>query len=229
MGRGRDTAAWLAGWFRLHRLTAVVPFLLLVPANVRKVSDMTVKRAWGVLFGVLLLSSAGTAQQPAAMEPQRFTAVASNISELTGAGVSSIDITITRFSDAAEEEMLMTALAEKGQDGLADALRRLPRVGNMRQPGQLAYDFHYARQTMERDGRRRIMMATDRPIGFRELIDRTLSLEYPFTLLDFRVDASGRGEGQLFLATKFIRSGNLLLLENLATRPVVISNIRPVQ
>ena len=78
---------------------------------------------------------------------------------------------------------------------------------------------------VEKDGTRRILLITDRPISFGELTNRGRSLEYPFALVDFRVDASGRGEGKLFLATKIIRTGDLFVLENFATQPVVLSDI----
>lgn len=190
---------------------------------------MNAKFAGIVAVVALVLSSAGAAQQSpeSAASPEQYTAVASNISEVGGSGVTALDITIHRYTTAAEDERLMSILTEKGQDPLVDALRKLKALGNMRTPGNLAYDFHYARQTTEKDGRRRVMLVTDRPVGFAEMRNSSITLEYPFTLLDLRIDASGHGEGQLFLATKFIRSGNLLVLENFATRPIVISSIRP--
>jgi hypothetical protein len=120
----------------------------------------------------------------------------------------------------------MAAFDEKGQDGLISALQKAEPVGHLRTPGNLAYDFHYAREIEEKDGVRRILMITDRPIRFAEATYRGRSLDYPFALLDFKVDASGRGSGQLFLATKIIRTGDLLVLENFANQPIVVSDIK---
>jgi hypothetical protein len=164
--------------------------------------------------------------KPEKKEELHFSAVASNVSELARAGIVPLDIYITRFTDDGEEEKLMSALEQKGQDGLLEAFRRVAPVGRMRVPGQLATEFHYARASMGKDGRRRIILATDRPIGFVEATNRTYTMEYPFTMLELRIDDSGMGDGQLFLAAKFMRSGNLLLLENLSSQAVVISRVR---
>jgi len=180
-----------------------------------------------VLLAALVLSASGAAQQPQEKPvEERYTAIASNVSDLAAAGIVPLDIWITRYTDDAEEEKLMAALSQKGQDGLLEALRRVGPVGRMRVPGQLSTEFHYARQFRGKDGRRRIIMATDRPIGFAEAVNRTISMEYPFTMLELRVDDSGVGDGQLFLAAKFIRTGNLLVLENLGSQAVLISKVR---
>jgi hypothetical protein len=166
------------------------------------------------------------AQQSEKKVDEHYTAIASNVSELAAAGIVQLDIWITRYTDDAEEEKLMAALDQKGQDGLVEEFRRTPPVGRMRAPGQLAVDFHYARQYMGKDGRRRIILATDRAIGFVEATNRGRSMEYPLTMLELRVDDSGHGDGQLFLASRFIRTGNLLVLENFGTQAVMISRVR---
>ena len=73
---------------------------------------------------------------------------------------------------------------------------------------------------------RRILLLTDRYIGLGEATARTRTLDYPFTLIDMTIDASGRGEGQLFIATKIMRTGNLLVLENFASTPVQLREIK---
>jgi hypothetical protein len=166
------------------------------------------------------------AQQPEKKQEEFYTAIASNVSELAAAGIVPLDIWITRYTDDAEEEKLMAALDQKGQDGLIEAFRRTAAVGRMRAPGQLATEFHYARHYRGKDGRRRIILATDRPIGFVEAVNRPHSMEYPLTMLELRVDDSGQGDGQLFLAARFIRTGNLLVLENFGSQAVVISRVR---
>ena len=179
-----------------------------------------------VLAFAVLLSTSGGAQQPTAAAGDSYSAVASNISEIAPAGITPLDIEIRRFTDAGENERLMTAFDEKGPQGLIDALQKTPAVGFMRAPGQLAYEFHYARVISEKDGVRRILLLTDRPIGFFEAVNRGRSIDYPFTMMDLRIDASGRGEGKLFLVTKISRSGDLFILENFASQPIVISEVK---
>jgi hypothetical protein len=187
---------------------------------------MNVNRAASVTLALLLLSSAGAAQQESKSTREAYTAVASNISEIARAGITPLDIVIERWTDAGENEKLMTAFDEKGQAGLVDALQNTDAVARIRTPGSLSYDFHYARQMTEKNGVRRILLITDRPISFGELTNRGRSLDYPFALIDLRIDASGRGEGKMFLATKIIRTGDLFVLENFATQPVVLSDVK---
>lgn len=188
---------------------------------------MTTKMLAPVAILGLLLSSAGAArQQPSGAPIEQFTAIASNISEIARPGITSLDIDILRWTDPGEAERLMTALNEKGQQGLVDALQKAEPVGRMRTPGSLAYDFHYAQQTRAADGTRQITLLTDRPIGFFEAANRPRSIDYPFTFVEMKIDASGHGEGKLFLATKMTRTGNLLVIENFASQPIVLGQIR---
>ena len=56
-------------------------------------------------------------------------------------------------------------------------------VGSIRTPQTLAWDLRYARQFKLHEGGRRIVLVTDRPIGFREAANSTrthgLSVHHP--------------------------------------------------
>lgn len=186
---------------------------------------MNTRSAGLVLALTFLLSSAGGAQVQPRPVTGSYTAVASNISSIAPAGITQLDIEVRRLTDAGENERLMTAFEEKGQQGLIDALQDTKPVGYMRAPGQLAYEFHYANVISEKNGVRRLLLITDRPMSFGEVTNRGRSIEYPFTLMDLRIDSSGHGEGRLFLATKIIRSGDLFVLENYASQPIVVSDV----
>lgn len=183
-------------------------------------------RAGLVLAFTFLLSSAGGAQVEPLPVVGSYTAVASNISGIAPAGITQLDIEIRRLTDDGENERLMTAFDEKGQQGLIDALQDTKPIGYMRAPGQLAYEFHYARVINEKDGVRRVLLITDRHMSFGEVVNRGRSTEYPFTMMDLRIDSSGRGEGKLFLATKIIRSGDLFVLENFVSQPIFIKEVQ---
>lgn len=201
------------------------PFALIIRVS-NEVKNMHTKRTGPVLLLAVLLSTSVGAQQPQKASVESYTAVASNISEIARAGLTPLDIEIRRYTDDGENERLMTAFDEKGPQGLIDALQKTPAVGFMRAPGQLAYEFHYARVISEKDGVRRILMLTDRPMSFGEAVNRGRSTDYPFTMMDLRIDASGRGEGKLFLVTKLLRSGDLFILENFVAQPIVISEVK---
>lgn len=159
--------------------------------------------------------------------PQRFTAFAANLSNIdVGPAAQTIQIEITRWSTDGERDRLLEVLKERGPDALLDALQDLPRVGFIRTPTSLGYDLRFARQVPWGDGGRRIFIATDRYLNFWEIANQTRSSEYPFTLVEMHLNTEGRGEGKLSLATKVIAAGNELVLENYATQPILLKDIR---
>ena len=78
------------------------------------------------------------------------------------------------------------------------------------------------------DGGRRIVLVTDRPISFWEAANQPRSIDYPFTLIELRLNRDGEGEGKMSIATKITgnRTFNLIELENYATQPVQLMAVR---
>jgi hypothetical protein len=158
-------------------------------------------------------------------EKEEFTAVAiANNTIRTGAGT--VLISVDRWSTAAERERLVSTLLNKGPRALLDALQDTRPVGRIRTPDSIGYDLHYAYQTPGEDGGRRIVIATDRPIGFWEAYDRPRTIEYPFTIVQMQIGADGRGTGTLSEFTKVIAYENNIFLENFANAPVMLTEIR---
>jgi hypothetical protein len=143
----------------------------------------------------------------------------------TGA-TATVDITINRWSTDAERDRLMGIFKEKGPDALLDALRDVPPVGTIRTPDSLAYDLRFARELPGEDGGRQIILVTDRPIGFWEAANRPRTFDYPFTVIELRLDKDNRGSGKLSIATKLTLRNNVLVLENFASQPVMLNNVR---
>lgn len=139
-----------------------------------------------------------------------------------------VQITIERWSAPEERQTLVEAFRQKGANGLLSALQKTPRVGYMRTPDRLGWDLHYAVQKPDENGGRRILIATDRAIGFWEASRDTRSNDYPFTLVELRLGADGKGEGRLSLATKISLSKDKthIELENYSSEPVRLQNVR---
>jgi hypothetical protein len=172
---------------------------------------------------VALVSSGLAAQTHGA--PEEFTAVAVAANNLvTGAGT--VLISVDRWSTEAERARLVGTLREKGPSALLDALQDTRPVGRIRTPDSLGYDLRYAQQTRGEDGGRRIVIATDRPIGFWEAWDRPRSLDYPFTVIQMHIDRNGRGTGTMSIATKIRAYDSVIELEDFATSPVMLTDIR---
>ena len=160
--------------------------------------------------------------------PERFTALAVNMSNVGRSGAATIEIAVDRWSTDAERDRLLTTLMERGADKLLDVLRDMRRVGYIRSPNSLGYDLHYARRTPLPDGGERVVLATDRPVGFWEAVNRPRSIDYPFTIIELHLNADGEGEGKLSLATKIVadKESKTIVLEDYANQPVLLTSVK---
>jgi hypothetical protein len=139
-----------------------------------------------------------------------------------------IEIVVDRWSSDKDRDKLMSTLMEKGPDKLLDVLQDMPRMGYFRAPGQLGIDIHFARRLPLPEGGERVVLVTDRRIGFWEAANQPRSIDYPFTVIELRLNRDGEGEGKLSLATKIIadKENNIVTLENWATQPVMLNNVK---
>ena len=119
---------------------------------------------------------------------------------------------------------------EKGPEKLLDTLQSLPRVGYIRTPNSIGYDLHYARKAPLPEGGERVTLATDRYIGFWEAANRPRTIDYPFTVIELRLNSDGVGEGKMSIATKITmdKDKKQIELENYGTQPVLLNNVRRV-
>lgn len=179
-----------------------------------------------VLAGALNWTSIGSAQTPSNTPKEEFIANAVNLSNVGRPGASQIEITVNRYTSDAARDRLMSVFREKGAPALLKELQKEPPVGSIRAPGSLAYDLRYARELPGADGGRRIILATDRPIGFAEARNSSRTLDYPFTLIEMRLDKEGKGEGKLNIAAKLTLNDNVLVIEDYGTQPVMLTEVR---
>lgn len=159
--------------------------------------------------------------------PARYTATATNLDPSVRLTATLVDFEVTRWSTDAERQRLLSVLMDKGQDKLLRALQDIPRVGTMKTPDTLSYDLHYARQTREGD-QDHVVLVTDRPIAIWEQANMTRTVDYPFTVIEMRLDPSGLGEGKITVATKILANPKTgqIILENYGSQPVRLTNVR---
>jgi hypothetical protein len=173
-------------------------------------------------LSAVLTGPALTAQSN--FQPEEFSATAI-VNNNLGAGAGRVIMRVTRWSSEAERGRLTRALLTKGADKLLDDLRDMKSVGSIRTPDSLGYDLRYAHQEPGEDGGRRLVLATDRPIGFWEAVNRPRVSDYPFTVIQMEIGRDGEGKGTLSYATKIMARGNTIELENFASSPVMLTKV----
>lgn len=187
------------------------------------------------LLGILLVGFAAIATTHAARQTagtrETFTALAVNMGNFGPATAGTVDIVITRWSTEAERDTLTAVLLDKGPSALLDTLRDQRPVGYIRTPNSIGYDLRFAHQVPADEGGRRVILATDRPIGFWEATQQPRSIDYPFTLIELRLNRDGEGEGKMSIATKITanKEFNLIELEDYGTQPVRLMSVRSVR
>jgi hypothetical protein len=183
------------------------------------------RRLW---ISVIIIASCALAWPLAAQtigQRERFTATAVSTSPQYGTGAQTVDITVNRWSTPSDRDRLVTALMSKGPDELLKQLQKIRPVGNIRTPDSLGYDLHYAFQTPLPEGGRMVVIATDRPIGFWEATRRPRSFDYPFTVIQMKLDREGMGSGTMSYATRITAKNNVIELEDFATQPIMLNSI----
>lgn len=194
-----------------------------------------------VVVFLIGLGSLAAAEEPAEKFRQSFTANAiamgtSNPPILPPGRSARLDINITRWSTEAEREALFGELVEKGQQGLITALRKQEETGWVRITGPTergsmttfpSERFRYARETLNEDGSRRVVLAFDRPISVYEAVRRPRWRDYDMTLLVMDLDAEGKGIGQLAIGVQleFQAETRTLVIENFGTEPVRLTSV----
>jgi len=158
----------------------------------------------------------------------KFTATAVNMGEPGPSFVQRVEIVVNRWSTTGERDRLFKALFEKGQEKLLDVLSDMPRVGYFRTPNSIGYDLRFAQHASLPDRGERAMLLTDRYVSFWEATNRPRTIEYPFTAIELEIKPNGVGEGKISLAARITGDGpsKMIFLENYATQPVMLSDVR---
>ncbi len=158
-------------------------------------------------------------------QPERFVATAVNMDRGTS---GTVEIVVSRWSSERDQNKLITTALEKGPDKLLDTLQHMPRVGYIRTPDSIGWDLHYAHHVPLPDGGERVVIATDRRIGFWEAAHQPRSIDYPFTVIEMHLNGEGEGEGKMSIATRIIvdKESKIITLENYGTMPVLLQNVR---
>ena len=181
------------------------------------------------VIAAVILAGLATAPAARAATPEgqeRFSAFAVDLGGFYGTSTAMVQINVDRWSTPEERRHLETVFAESGPDALLAAVQKQAPVGRIYTVGSLGWDLRFAYQVPLASGGRRIVLGTDRALGFHEASRRPRSIDYPFTVLEMRVDENGRGQGTMVLASKVTSMGETIELENYTHIPVRLTQVK---
>jgi hypothetical protein len=176
----------------------------------------------GLLMTLAIAPAAGAQKDT----EESFSAILTNISNVGATGLTPVDIKITRWTGPEANARLLDVLRNDGQDAFLRELQEEKSVGWIATPTSLRYDFYYATQTPIQGGGRRIMLITDRPMQMWERMGGSPTRDYPFTVIELRLDKDGNGQGTLAQLVQLRLSGDILGIENWATAPMRLSEVK---
>ena len=179
-----------------------------------------------VFIAVLLAVGIAASVQARDEALEEYSAILTNISNVGAAGLTPVTIRITRWTPDDENVRLLDVLRNDGQDAFLRALVNVKSVGSIGTPTSLSYDFFYAKSSPTDGGGRRIMLITDRPMQIWERLQAAPSRDYPFTVVELRLNKDGRGTGTLAQLVQLRLSCNVLGIENLASGPMKLNEVK---
>ena len=144
---------------------------------------------------------------------------------------SLLDIDVYEWTAPEERQALLATFVEKGNEALYDALGDVSVKARVRLPRTLGYDMMYAWQT-EVDGKRRIVLATDRPLGFLEVMGGFRSRDYNVSLIILELDPeTNEGEGTAVGGAELSinKKTNQFEIEFLGTKPSRLTKVKPLK
>jgi hypothetical protein len=167
--------------------------------------------------------AASAQQAPSATDKVRISGWAVNMTNVAAGANQTIQINIDGWSNPSQRAHLIQTFVEKKQDGLLQELLKQPELGRFRFPGymgpdpdsimRLGTDIRYAMNHPQPDGGRNIIIITPRVISFREEMNNTRTLDYPFTLFELHFDKTGKGEGRMAARTQILFDSKRQVIE----------------
>src|SRR4030095_621321 len=158
-----------------------------------------------LIFGSLLVAGSDrTAAQDRKEVRKRITIQAQAMGTSTQLGRTfHITATVNQLSPPEDRKILLDAFEAKGNEGLVNALSKMPSKGRLAITGTLGGDLAYIRQFPMPDGGVRIRMVTNRLLRFGEVWADTRSSDYNLTGMEVILSKDKKhNSGTLFPAAE---------------------------
>jgi len=168
---------------------------------------------------------------------ETFTGMLAQVSGPAQGATGTLQITVDRWSTPEERKAYLEAIVEGRDEKTLEGKQRYllammedsrgdKRNGFVRFPRTLGWDLTYAWQFM--DGSTRVIrLATNRPVAFIEARNSYRTMDYPFGLIELRLNEKGEGEGVVYQAASVtIDKDGVLQLESYGIGPQRLLGVR---
>ena len=189
-----------------------------------------------LIMGVTLLATFALVATPTVAKDKNksIEQYQANAIVQTGGGSSVAQINIYRWSTDEERAELLEAIQKatadprKNSREIAKALRGQKKAGYAFFAARQGYPLRYARSFDLGDGKRQIILATDRPVSFQEVYQQTQLGDFDVSLVVLNLDENGNGEGMLSLGTevKWNDQSGKIEITNVTSQPIKLGNVR---
>ena len=130
------------------------------------------------MVNVVLMSSNSSAQEGTKLAKSIFIQAQAMGTSTQLGRTYSINLIIEEFSTVEDQQALLDAFKQKGNEGLVNAISKMKSKGRLSITGTLGYDVNYIKKFDMPDGGTRIRLVTDRPIRIGEAWYDTRSRDY---------------------------------------------------
>jgi len=178
-----------------------------------------------VMVLVVCLALAASAQDKTL--PEAYSGVAIGTGGSVGGKTISFDFRITGYTTDAEVQSFAQLVKDKGTDALRLALEKEDK-GRISVVGSTGNQIAVARKRQEGSDTI-ITIVTARIMPFMELYRGGRSRDYPFGFLQVKLDATGKGTGQIMAAARirFDKKKGQYEIESFGNQYIKATNVRP--
>lgn len=180
-----------------------------------------------LLFAAVLPVSQFLASAQDNIPPQAYSAVAIGTGGSVGGKTISFDFRIAQFTTDEELQKFAQVVKDQGTDALRRTLEK-ENKGRINAVGSTGNQIAVARKRQEGSDTI-ITVVTARNMPFIELYRNGRTTDYPFGYLQVKLDAAGKGTGQIMAAAKirFDKKKGQYEIESFGNQYIKATNVRP--
>ena len=186
-----------------------------------------------VLVLALMLGVSPSPARKSAIE--KFQANAIAVDGPSEAKSAVLHMNIYKWSNDDDREEIIDAIQDATENKRAyravpEALRKLGKAGYMFLTGGQGWPIRYAHQ-IETDGKREIILATDRPVTFSEVYRGSAVRDFDITLIVLKWEDADKGEGIASVGTEITwdEAKGQMNITNFSSQPVRLGDVRVVE